>query len=171
MARTAAVWVSLAAGSMLWASGVAAADPHPPGTAFAIGMCVDGTQPVLERPLRFAYNCDGTGVMTDMNWTSWGRAGANGTGTDVAIECQPNCAQGTRLANPIVVRAWNPVSPTSDDCPRGVQYYSDVTIAYPKSAPPWIDPGTTWDVGTDFVTVDGMPAVHFSGLAPNCLAR
>jgi hypothetical protein len=29
--------------------------------------------------------------------------------------------------------------------------------------------GTTWTPGTEFVTVDGMPAVHFSGLSPNCI--
>jgi hypothetical protein len=41
-------------------------------------------------------------------------------------------------------------------------------IAYPDGAPPWVDPGTTRDTGTDFVTVDGKPAVHFSGLTPIC---
>ncbi|MDT5110635.1 MAG: hypothetical protein QOE20_2525, partial [Mycobacterium sp.] len=37
--------------------------------------------------------------------------GAKGTGTDSSIECQPNCANGTRLTNPIAVHAWNPVLP------------------------------------------------------------
>jgi len=26
-------------------------------------------------------------------------------------------------------------------------------------------------VGTDYVTIDGMPAVHFSDLKPNCRPR
>jgi hypothetical protein len=43
-----------------------------------------------------------------------------------------------------------------------------MTIAYPKGAPPWIAPGTTWSAGTDFVTVDDMPAVHLSALTPSC---
>jgi hypothetical protein len=94
--------------------------------------------------------------------------GARGTGTDSAVECKPNCAEGTRLFNPIVVHAWNASAPTSSACPPGVQFYSDLTIAYPHGVPPWITPGTTWSPGTDFVTVDGMPAVHFSGLTPSC---
>lgn len=135
---------------------------------FAIGKCYDPSQPPVERPVSFQYNCDNTGVMQEMTWTSWGADGADGTGTDRAVECQPNCAQGTALVNPIVVHAWNPVTPASSECPQGVKFYTDMTIAYPGDAPPWIAPGTTWSAGTDFVTVDGMPAVHYSGLTPTC---
>ena len=53
------------------------------------------------------YNCDNTGVMEDMTWTSWGADGARGNGTDSSIACQPNCAQGRQLTNPVVVHAWN----------------------------------------------------------------
>src|ERR1700712_917818 len=149
----------------------AAADPQPAGTEFAIAKCFDTSQPVPQRPNRFDYNCDGTGVMQDMTWTSWGADGAKGTGTDASIWCQPNCAQGPLLTNPIVVHAWNPL-PTSDAmCPSDVAFYSDLTIAYPKGVPPWIIPGTTWDDGTTFVTIDGMPAVRFSGLQPSCAPR
>jgi hypothetical protein len=148
---------------------IAWADPAQPGDAvFAIGKCYDPSQPPPQRPATFAYNCDNTGVMQDMTWTSWGPDGAHGTGTDSAVECQPNCAEGTRLSNPIVVHAWNPSAPTSPTCPLGVAFYSDMTITYPKGVPPWIQPGTTWSPGTDFITVDGMPAVHFSGLTPIC---
>ena len=151
------------------APALAAADPAGHSDAvFAIGKCYDPSQPPQQRPGSFAYNCDTTGVMQDMTWSSWGPDGARGTGTDSAVECQPNCAEGTRLLNPIVVHAWNPSAPTSPACPPGVQFYSDMTIGYPKGVPPWIQPGTTWFPGTDFVTVDGMPAVHFSGLTPTC---
>ena len=63
----------------------------------------------MQRPDSFAYNCDTTGVMRDMTWSAWGADGARGTGTDSSVECQPNCAQGATLVNPIVVHAWNPV--------------------------------------------------------------
>jgi hypothetical protein len=106
-----------------------------------------------------------------MVWTTWDADSARGTGTDTSVECQPNCAQGTTLVNPIVVHAWNPVAAPDAACPRNVEFYTDMTIAYPKGAPPWIDPGTTWSPGTDFVTVDGMPAVHYSGLTPTCGPR
>ena len=150
-------------------SASAMADPAKQGDAvFAIGKCYDPSQPPPQRPVTLAYNCDSTGVLQDMKWTSWDSDGARGTGTDRALECQPNCAEGTRLFNPIVVHAWNPVSATNPACPPNVRFYSDMTIAYPKGAPPWIRPGTNWSPGTDFVTVDGMPAVHFSGLTPTC---
>lgn len=157
------------------AFGAACSSPAKPGasepTVYAIGKCFDPSQPPQQRPARFAYNCDQTGVVQDMTWTAWGPDGANGTGTDNAVECQPNCAEGKHLVNPVVVHAWNPKPPVNAACPRDVQFYADLTIAYPEGVPPWVKPGTSWDTGTDFVTVDGKPAVHFSGLAPNCAPR
>lgn len=156
--------MSMAAGlSVLFvACPQAAAEP----VTYMIGKCFDPSQAVEERPATVIYNCDDTGIMKDMTWTSWGIDGANGTGVDSSVECKPNCAQGPTLVNPIVVHAWNPLPPTATGCPAGVQFYSDITIAYPEGAPPWIIPGTTWDTGTDFVEVDGMPAVHFSEVKP-----
>jgi hypothetical protein len=170
VARTLALSVIAFAVAMTWTSPQAAADSPPSTAVFAIGKCIDPGQPALQRPARFAYNCDDTGVMEDMTWTSWDAEGAQGSGTDKSIECQPNCAQGTLLTNPILVHAWNPLPPNMAGCPPDVQFYSDMTIAYPNGAPPWIKPGTSWTDGTDFVTVDGLPAVHFSDLQPECRA-
>ena len=164
-----ALLITAAAAALLGGSPVASAEPAEQGTTtFAIGKCYNPGQAMQQRPSSFAYNCDTTGVMEDMTWTSWGADGASGTGTDSSVECQPNCAEGPRLFNPVVVHAWNPVASTSPLCPTDVEFYSDLAIAYPKGVPPWIKPGTTWSPGTDFVTVDGMPAVHFSGLIPSC---
>ena len=162
---------AIAAGALVLFGGsaVASADPaEQDSTIYAIGKCYDPAMALVQRPDSFAYNCDTTGVMRDMNWSAWGADGARGTGTDSSVECQPNCAQGATLVNPIVVHAWNPVGSPSPTCPSDVKFYSDMTIAYPKGAPPWINPGTTWSPGTDFVTVDEMPAVHYSELAPTC---
>ena len=151
------------------ATATAAAEPvEQDGTTFAIGKCYDPGKPPVEKPVSFEYNCDNTGVMKDMAWTAWGADGANATGTDSSVECRPNCAQGRTLVNPIIVHAWNPVAAPSAACPQDVTFYTDMTIAYPKGTPPWIKPGTTWSPGTDFVTVDGMPAVHYSELTPTC---
>jgi hypothetical protein len=70
--------------------------------------------------------------------------------------------------NPVVVHAWNPQSSASPKCPTEARFYTDMTIAYPEDVPPWITPGAEWTPGTDFVTVDGMPAVHYSGLTTTC---
>ena len=171
MARALALPLTVAAVAMMWTSPVGAAEPQSETAVYAIGKCFDLALPPPQRPTRFEYNCDGTGVLQDVTWTTWGVDGANGTGTDSSIECKPNCAQGTRLTNPVVVHAWNPLAPNSALCPSGVRLYSDLSIAYPEGAPPWIKPGTTWDEGTDFVTIDSMPAVHFSELKPNCRPR
>ena len=42
-----------------------------------------------------------------------------------------------------------------------LQFYTDMTVAYPQGAPPWIKPGSQWSGDTLFTTVDGMPAVHY----------
>ena len=162
---------AIAAGALVLFGGsaIASADPaEQDASIYAIGKCYDPAKEPVQRPDSFAYNCDTTGVMHDMTWSTWGADGARGTGTDSSVECQPNCAQGATLVNPIVVHAWNPVGSPSPTCPSDVKFYSDMTIAYPKGAPPWINPGTTWSPGTDFVTVDEMPAVHYSELAPTC---
>lgn len=137
--RTGFVSAVVGAAVTLATAGQVAAAPAD-GTAYAIGKCfAAGDVPVVQ-PSRFAYNCDETGVMQDMTWSSWGADGARGTGFDNAVECQPNCAQGTRLVNPIVVHAWNPRTPTMPGCPPGVQFFADMSIAYPKAAPPGSSP-------------------------------
>ncbi|MBB5167691.1 hypothetical protein [Mycobacterium sp. AZCC_0083] len=98
MVRALALPFAVAAIAMMWTSPVAAAEPQPDTAFYAIGKCFDLALPPPQRPTRFDYNCDGTGVLQDMTWTTWG-------------------------------------------------------------------------VGTDFVTIDGMPAVHFSELKPNCRPR
>ena len=146
----------------------AGADPAPGSARYAIGKCYDTQNPLPQRPAVFDYNCDGTGVLHDMVWSTWDSHGASGFGNDVSVECQPNCAEGPRLTNPVVVHAWNPLPSSSSTCPADARFYADMTIAYPDGAPPWIHPGTRWYPGTDFVLVDGAPAVHFSNLTSNC---
>jgi hypothetical protein len=146
----------------------AGADPDQPpaDVTYLIGKCWDPSDPVVERPTEVTYNCDSTSVMENMRWLSWGPGGAVGTGMDNSVECQPNCAEGPHLFNPIIVHAWNPMAPTKPGCPAGLQFYTELTVAYPLGAPPWIKPGTTWSPDTEFIDADGMPAVHFSVANP-----
>jgi hypothetical protein len=134
-------------------------DPGYDDVTYLIGKCWNPSKPVEQEPTTITYNCDGTSVMKDMVWTSWGADGATGTGTDNSVECKPDCATGPRLVNPIVVRAWNPRQAAG--CLPNLQFYSDITVAYPQGVPPWITPGTQWAPDTLFTTVDGMPAVHY----------
>ena len=150
-------------------SAIASADPADQGDAvFAIGKCFDPSQPPLQRPGSFAYNCDTTGIMENMTWTPGAPTARTEPAPTAPSSASPTARRAPGCSIPIVVHAWNPVTSTSPACPQDVKFYSDLTIAYPQGAPPWIKPGTTWSPGTDFVTVDGMPAVHYSGLTPTC---
>ena len=145
----------------------AAADP----TAYMFGACWDPSQPVAEKPATIVYGCDNSSVMQNMTWSSWGVDGAYGTGIDNAVECQPNCAEGKRLNNPIVVHAWNPEPADKPGCPAGVQFYTDFTVAYPEGVPPWVKPGTSWSADVDYINLNGLPAVHFKNQEPySCTA-
>ena len=142
---------------------LAPADPGP--TTYMFGSCYDPSQPLQERPQRVVYGCDSTSVMENMTWSSWGADGATGTGTDNSVQCQPNCAQGPHLYNPIVVHAWNP-APGRPGCGDSVAFFTDFTVAYPAGVPPWVVPGTTWGPGVKYTYVDGLPAVHFFDQQP-----
>ena len=66
----------------------AAADPATPDpgydtVTYLIGSCWNPGLPVEQEPTRVIYNCDGTSVMEDMSWTSWGAAGATGTAREI----------------------------------------------------------------------------------------
>lgn len=161
------MWLSAAAGLLALGSATTpAAVAEPPASAFQFAACFDPSQPVVEKPQTVVYGCDHTSVMEDMTWTTWGADGATGTGVDNAIECKPNCAQGPRLMNPIMVHAWNPAPARTPGCPVGVEFYRDFTVAYPQGVPPWVQPGTAWTEDVRFIEVDGMPAVHFANQTP-----
>ena len=49
-------------------------DPGYDAVTYLIGTCWDPSQPVVQEPTTVKYNCDGTSVMQDMTWTSWGAA-------------------------------------------------------------------------------------------------
>ena len=93
MVRAPALAFTGAAVALMWMSPVAAAEPQSETAVYAIGKCFDLALPPPQRPTRFDYNCDGTGVLQDMTWTTWGVDGAKGTGTDSSTECEPNCAR------------------------------------------------------------------------------
>lgn len=167
MAR-ATTWGAIVVAVLCLAAGTAApaAAEGDAATQYTFGRCYDPAAPVQEEPQRVVYGCDSTNVMEEMTWSSWGAGGARGTGTDNAVECQPNCAQGPHLFNPIVVHAWNPLPGDKPGCPPNLEFYSDFTVAYPAGVPPWVIPGTTWGSDVEYVYVDGMPAVHFFDQLP-----
>lgn len=133
------------------------AEPAPP-QSFAIPGCYNLSVPPVERPKRLnVLGCASVAVaLQDMSWTSWGPDGADGTGTAVFRICDPNCAAGYQLTDPVVVHAWNPQPPRPDAiCQKGLKIFSDMVLAFPKGAPP----PTAQKMNAQFM---GMPAVHFA---------
>jgi hypothetical protein len=133
-----------------------AAQQAPP-TSFAIPGCYNLSVPPIERPKRLnIVGCASVAVaLQDMSWSSWGPQGADGTGTAVFKMCDPNCATGYQLKEPVVVHAWNPQSPRSDAiCQVGLKIFADMILAFPKDVPP----PSAQKMDTQY---NGVPAVHY----------
>ncbi len=130
------VAVKLAQGNQ--GAGPPIAQPPPP-QSFAIPGCYNLSVPPVERPKRLnVLGCASVAVaLQDMSWSSWGPQGADGTGTAVFKVCDPNCAAGYQLTEPVVVHAWNPQPPRRDAiCQTGLQIFADMVLAFPKGVPP-----------------------------------
>jgi len=130
--------------------------PAPP-TSFAIPACYNPSVQPAERPKKLnVLGCASVAVaLQDMSWSSWGPQGADGTGTAVFKICDPNCAAGYQLTDPVVVHAWNAQSPRPDAiCQAGLKIFADMILAFPRGVPP----PTAQKTNTQY---NGMPAVHY----------
>jgi hypothetical protein len=135
----------------------------PPPTFFAIPGCYNPSVQPTERPKRLnILGCASVAVaLQDMSWSSWGPQGADGTGTAVFKLCDPNCATGTQLTDPVVVHAWNAQPPRPDAiCQAGLKIFADMILAFPKNVPP----PTAQKMDTQY---NGMPAVHYVNYSPS----
>jgi hypothetical protein len=130
---------------------------QPPPTSFAIPGCYNPAVQPAERPKKLnVLGCASVAVaLQDMSWSSWGQQGADGSGTAVFKMCDPNCAAGYQLTDPVVVHAWNPQQPRPDAiCQVGLKIFADMILAFPKGVPP----PTAQKMTTQY---NGMPAVHY----------
>jgi hypothetical protein len=148
--------VQLSQGEQRGASSLTA-QPPPPSERFAIPGCYNPSVPPVERPKKLnVLGCGSVAVaLQDMSWSSWGPQGADGTGTAVFKMCDPNCATGYQLTDPVDVHAWNAQAPRPDAiCQAGLKIFADMILAFPQGAPP----PTAQKMNTQY---DGMPAVHY----------
>jgi hypothetical protein len=130
----------------------------PPANSFAIPGCYNRSVPPAARPMKLnVLGCASVAVaLQDMSWNSWGPQGADGTGVAVFKICEPNCAQGYQLSDPVVVHAWDPQPPRNDSgCPVGLDIFADMILAFPKGVPP----ANVQKMTTQY---KGMPAVHYA---------
>ncbi|MCV7074510.1 hypothetical protein H7I94_01135 [Mycobacterium szulgai] len=146
-------------------NGAAAPGPASPSAAappasigVAIPGCYNRSVPPADRPVKLnIVGCGSAAVaLQDMSWRSWGPQGADGTGTAVFKICQPNCANGSRVTDQVVIHAWNPQPPrTNSGCPAGLKVFADLILAFPNGVPP----AAAQEMNTDYT---GMPAVHYT---------
>jgi serine/threonine-protein kinase len=134
----------------------APADPY----RYALWGCYysGGEQPE-ERPsvLPFVTCADGSYRLESMRWSSWGDAGAQGTGIFSFQVCQPDCADGHRAQYPVNVAAFDPVPPSPNSgCPRDTLFYGEMIIMFIASPP---TPADEMPVDTTYL---GKPAIRFS---------
>lgn len=129
-----------------------------PPQSYAIPGCYNPSVPPVPRPKKLnVLGCASVAVaLRDMSWSSWGPQGADGTGTAVFKLCDPNCATGSQLTEPVVVHAWNPQPPRREAiCQVGLEIFADMILAFPKGVPPPnVQPTNT--------QYNGAPAVHFA---------
>lgn len=135
------------------------AAPTTTASRYAIPACYSLEDPPVERPTTviFEYCGDGGAQLDHMTWTSWGPSGADGQGYFSVRTCKPNCAQGGLARFPAEIHATNPAPLLRNSgCPSDMQFYTDLTLAFPM-----VDPG-----GINGQTVNsqynGLPAIRFS---------
>ncbi|OBH69261.1 hypothetical protein A5682_11165 [Mycobacterium mantenii] len=126
--------------------------------SFAIPGCYNPSVLPVARPRKLnVLGCASVAVaLQDMSWSSWGPQGADGTGTALFKLCDPNCAAGSQLTEPVIVHAWNPQPPRREAiCQAGLKIFADMILAFPKGVPP----PNVQKMNTQY---NGQPAVHFA---------
>ena len=137
--------------------------PPPPPDSYAIPGCYNPAAQPSARPKKLnVLGCASVAVaLQDMSWSSWGPQGADGSGTAVFKLCDPNCAAGSQLTEPVVVHAWNAQKPRSDAiCQLGLRIFGDMILAFPKDVPP----PNAQQIDAQY---NGMPAVHYVNYSPS----
>ena len=81
------------------------------------------------RPRTLLLSGDGTLWVAKTTWSHWSGTRADGRGTSVVNNCNPNCAQGHLRRDPVVVHLSRP----HHKC--GHWFFNRVVLHYPKTHP------------------------------------
>lgn len=125
----------------------AASSPAATTVYLAPAQNLSGT-PLLEPACAMlcALSGDSTAFLSGMTWQSWTASEAIGTGMYKLDDCQPDCAQGTVHAVPVVVTFSQPVKA----CHPAVRWFwSHASFTFPKGLPKALQgqnaPQNPWD--------------------------
>lgn len=65
-----------------------------------------GPDSLVKRPSSYVLACgDGGELLEDLTWRAWGEESATAGGNMVTNDCNPNCAEGSDISNPVKVVA------------------------------------------------------------------
>jgi serine/threonine-protein kinase len=137
-----------------------------PLNRYALPACYGQSDPPTERPTTVTFQtcADGGQRLESMSWSSWGAAGAQGTGILSYQVCEPNCAEGHREQYAVNVSAFEPrPADFNSGCPTGMLFYSEMILSFPASAP------NSTEMAAD-TTYLGRPAIRFT-TSPDGSAR
>jgi hypothetical protein len=129
-----------------------------PLNRYALPACYGQTDPPTERPTTVTFQtcADGGRRLESMSWSSWGAAGAQGTGILSYQVCEPSCAEGHREQYAVNVSAFEPQpADHNSGCPTDMMFYSEMIVSFPASAP------NPTEMAAD-TTYLGRPAIRFT---------
>ena len=96
----------------------------------------------VQRPLQIMLTCaDGGMIVTDITWNTWTETGAIGTGTYSQNMCEPNCAEGTRVNVPVIIKLSGPFEYKG----RNLLKTLDIQAVSGRELPSG-DKNMTWDI-------------------------
>ncbi len=108
LSALAVVAVSLPLTASAATSRTAVTDRTPaPRPTVAVYNC--GSRPEV-RPGTFDILCNGSEVLSHLQWTSWTLPMASGTGVDNVDSCKPSCAHGRWQREDVDVVLWRSVA-------------------------------------------------------------
>lgn len=114
---------------------------------YALPGCYWGEDPPEERPTvqPFQMCASGSQRLEAMSWSSWGRAGAQGSGIFSFKVCEPSCAEGPRMQYGVNVSAFDPAPAAYDSgCPTDVLFYGEMILTFLGAVPAEYPPNDTY---------------------------
>lgn len=108
----------------------------------ATPMKITNCSAAVSRPKAIVLTCaDANTSLKGLSWSSFGGSTAQGKGTFVTNNCEPNCASGKNLSYAAKVKATGSVS-----CKKGLKVYGKLTLQFTGKAPGPSVP-RTWKLG------------------------
>lgn len=144
------LWVSASAGAATTHAAAAAGD----APRYVVLNCNENDKAQVE-PGTIYLACADDGIgLSHLHWTSWTPELASAYGTEWQNDCKPDCADGHFHNYPVVVELWGSAAVKGHPAERR---YTQVTISYPQSRPPFYVLNSNGKVVTTYPLSQTLP--------------